>query len=186
MLLNIKCVFSFSLQLLSGEKKILKRNERGTIIRSIGLHVKYQLFFSDFDGTWIFWTHFAKNIPISNLIKIRLVVDELFRADGRTDMKLVVAFRGFANASEIETHLRHPPKPAVFASYCLRMYWIGGPDSVVCIGGGEIFRTHPDRPRDPSSFLFKVYRFSFLEVKRQRRDTDHPSPSTGQLLNLLK
>ena len=68
---------------------------------SIGLHVKYLLFFSDFYGTWSFWTHFAKNIPISNLIKIRPVVDELFPADGRTYIMPVVAFGSFANAPKI-------------------------------------------------------------------------------------
>jgi len=26
----------------------------------IGLHVKYPLFLSDFDETWIFWTYFRK------------------------------------------------------------------------------------------------------------------------------
>jgi len=31
-------------------------------------------------------------------MKIRLVGAEVFRADGRTDMKSVVAFRNFANA----------------------------------------------------------------------------------------
>jgi hypothetical protein len=31
-------------------------------------------------------------------MKIRSVGAELFRADGRTDMKLIVAFRNFANA----------------------------------------------------------------------------------------
>jgi hypothetical protein len=35
---------------------------------------------------------------MSNFIQIRPVTAELFYADGRTDMKLVVAIRNFANA----------------------------------------------------------------------------------------
>ena len=43
---------------------------------------------------------FEKKTPeIPNFMKIRPVRAELFHADGRTDvMKLVVAFRNFANA----------------------------------------------------------------------------------------
>ena len=43
-----------------------------------------------------------KNTQISNFMKVRPVGAELFhaggRTDGRTDMKLTVAFRNFANA----------------------------------------------------------------------------------------
>jgi hypothetical protein len=68
----------------------------------IGLHVKYSLFFSDCDKTWIFSTDFSKNTQISNFIKTPPVGDELFHADGRKDgqtnmMKLTDAFRNFAH-----------------------------------------------------------------------------------------
>jgi len=36
---------------------------------------------------------------ISNLMKIRPVVAELSRADGRTDMKLIVGFRNFCQGA---------------------------------------------------------------------------------------
>jgi hypothetical protein len=63
------------------------------------LHLKYPLFLSDFHETWNFMTRFAKNTQISNFIKIRPVVADLFRADGRIDMtKLLFAFRNFAKS----------------------------------------------------------------------------------------
>jgi len=41
-------------------------------------------------------------------------------------------------------------------------------------GGGEIFRTRPDRPWGPPSLLYNGYRFSFTGVKRPGRGVDHP------------
>ena len=64
----------------------------------IGLHVKYRLFLSDFNETWIFSKVLLKNAEITNFMKIRPVEDELFHADGRIDknMKnLTVASRKF-------------------------------------------------------------------------------------------
>jgi hypothetical protein len=56
----------------------------------IGLHVKYPLYLSDFNETWIFSTKFHE---------IRAVGAELFHADGQTDVaKLIVAFCNLANA----------------------------------------------------------------------------------------
>ena len=47
------------------------------------LNVKYQLFLSDFNETWIFPTGFRKNTQISNLMEICLL-EAKFRADGQT------------------------------------------------------------------------------------------------------
>ena len=65
-----------------------------------GLHVKYPLFFSDFNETWIFPAvfFFSNNTQISNFMTIRPVEAELFNADIRTYMtNLIVALRNFAN-----------------------------------------------------------------------------------------
>ena len=51
---------------------------------------------SDFNETLKFLDKVRKNIQIQNLMKIRTVGAELFRADRRTDMtKLIVTFRNF-------------------------------------------------------------------------------------------
>jgi len=99
MLLDIKCVFWFWLQILSEIFLMLRKTERDVIKMYIGLHVKYPLFLSDFNATWIFATDILKKTQISNFMKIRPVETELFHADGRTDMtELLVTFRNFANA----------------------------------------------------------------------------------------
>jgi len=49
---------------------------------NFGSHVKYSLFLSDFNETWIFWTDFSKNPRIKNVMKIRPVGAELFMWTG--------------------------------------------------------------------------------------------------------
>ena len=43
-------------------------------------------------------------------------------------------------------------------------------------GGGDIFRTRPNRSWGPPSFLYNGYRVSFLVVKRSGRGVDQPPP----------
>jgi len=50
----------------------------------IGLHVKYPLFFSDFNETLIFSADFSKNTQILNFMKIRQVGAEVPVADRET------------------------------------------------------------------------------------------------------
>ena len=57
-LLNTKCVFWFSLQLLPETFLILSRIERDMIKICISIHVKYLLFLSDFNESWIFSVDF--------------------------------------------------------------------------------------------------------------------------------
>jgi hypothetical protein len=68
----------------------------------IGLHVKYRLFFSECNETWIFSTDFRKT-QIRNFMKFRPVGAELFNVDGQTDRhrdmtKLIVTFCNFLTA----------------------------------------------------------------------------------------
>ena len=70
----------------------------------ISLHVKCPLFLSDINKNLNFRDRFFKNPQMSNFMKIRPVVAELFHADGRVDRradmtKLIVAFRNFAKAA---------------------------------------------------------------------------------------
>jgi len=67
---NIKCVFCFSLQLVSETFPILKITNRIGYKKNIGLHAKYPLFWSDFNETSNFLDRLSKNIQVSNSIKI--------------------------------------------------------------------------------------------------------------------
>jgi len=53
-------------------------------------------------------------------------------------------------------------------------------------GGGEIFRNHPDRPWGPLSFLYNVYRVSFLEVKRPGLDLEYPFQSSAEVKEIVE
>ena len=96
---NTKCMFWFSLQILSETYLIVRRNERDMIKMYIGLYVKYTFFLSDFKWNLNFLERCSKNPQISNFMKIRPMGAELFHVDGRADTtKLIVAFRNFAKA----------------------------------------------------------------------------------------
>jgi hypothetical protein len=48
-------------------------------------------------------------------------------------------------------------------------------------GGGEIFRTRPDRPWGLPSLLYNEYRVSFPGIKRPGRGVDHPPSSSARV-----
>jgi hypothetical protein len=48
-------------------------------------------------------------------------------------------------------------------------------------GGGEIFRTRPDRPWGPFSLLYKGNLVSCPGVKRPGRGVNHPLPSSVEV-----
>jgi hypothetical protein len=48
-------------------------------------------------------------------------------------------------------------------------------------GGGEIFRTRPDRSWGPPNLLYNGHRVSFPEVKRPGRVVDHPPLSGAEV-----
>jgi hypothetical protein len=77
-------VFWFFLQILSETFLILRRTKRDIIINVHRSSCKVPLFVWDFNELE-FLNKFSKNIQMSKLTKIRPVVAELFRADGRTD-----------------------------------------------------------------------------------------------------
>ena len=73
-----------------------------------GVHVKYPLFLSEVNKTWIFSTYFRK-IFEHLFVRIRPLEAKVFHADRPTDgqterqtdmTKLIVAFRSFAKASK--------------------------------------------------------------------------------------
>jgi hypothetical protein len=49
-------------------------------------------------------------------------------------------------------------------------------------GGGEIFRTFPDRPWGPPSLLYNGYRVFPGGKKRPGRDADHSPPSSAVVM----
>ena len=72
----------------------------------IDIHVKYPLLFQGFNESLRFSNRISKKAQILNLMKIRPMGAELFRADGRVvgqiEMsKLVYTFRNFTNAPKI-------------------------------------------------------------------------------------
>ena len=54
-------------------------------------------------------------------------------------------------------------------------------DKIINPGGGDIFRTRPDRPSGPPSLLHNEYRVSFPVGKRQGRGVNHPPLSSSEV-----
>ena len=102
MLFRTKCVFWFSLQLLSETFLIIRRTERDMIKNVYWSSCKVPVILVRFEWNLIFSTvFFFKNTQIPNLMKIRPVrADFFFHGGRRTDMKkLTTSFGNYANVS---------------------------------------------------------------------------------------
>jgi hypothetical protein len=83
--LNIKCVFWFSLQLLSNTFLVLRRSERDIIINVHRSSCKVTVILVGFKWTLKCRYRVLKNTQISNFMKIRPMGAEFFYADSQTD-----------------------------------------------------------------------------------------------------
>jgi hypothetical protein len=137
-LLTSKRVFCFPLKLSSETFFILRRTERDMIKKIYaGLHVKYPLFLSDFNETWIF----------QKLLKYRLLWFYVqrepscsMRTDRQTDItKLTVVSRNSANAPKetkyADNHPRHEQNPKVLS----RCPGAGGDHTLYSALGGWLY-----------------------------------------------
>jgi len=113
MLLNIKCVLWFYLQILPVRFLVIRRTERDIIKNVHWPSYKVPLFLSDFNESWTFSTDFRK-IPkyISLWKSVKCEPSWSMRTDGRTDRlsemtKLTAAFRNFANARKNEWQFKY-------------------------------------------------------------------------------
>jgi len=98
-LLNIKCGFWFSLQILSETFLVLRRTKRDMIKNVYWSSCKVP-FLSDLNETWFFWIGFRKILKYQISWKsVQWEQSSSMWEDGRTDMtKLIVTFRKFSNA----------------------------------------------------------------------------------------
>ena len=98
-LLNIKCVFWISLQLLSETFLTARRMQRYITINVHRSSCKVPVILDRFWWNFNFLNRFSKNTQISNFMKIRPVGDALFHTDRQTDKNNVAScrFPSFAN-----------------------------------------------------------------------------------------
>ena len=83
-LLNLKCVFRFSLQLLSEALLILRRIQRYMIINIQMFLCKVAVILVRFQWNVTFHDRFSRNPQMPSFVKIRPVGFELFQADRQT------------------------------------------------------------------------------------------------------
>jgi hypothetical protein len=106
-LLNIKCVFRFSLHCLSETFFILRRIEWDMIKMYIGLHVKCRLLLSSFNDTWSFSTDFTKifKYPIS-WKSVQWEQSSSMRTGRSTVTTLIAIFRNAPKNRWVEIYAR--------------------------------------------------------------------------------
>ena len=93
-LLNIKCVFWCSIQLLFEKNSFQEESSKIWSQKYISVHVKYPLFLWQFNETWIFSTDYWKSLKYNtSRNSVQWETSCSMRMDGQTDMtKLIVAF----------------------------------------------------------------------------------------------
>jgi len=101
-LLNTKCVYWFSLQILS-QNISHSKNNRESYDREVyvGVHVKYSLFLYDFHETWIFSTDFRNTFK--NQTSWKSVKWDHSRYMWTYITKLIVAYGNLANAPKFRS-----------------------------------------------------------------------------------
>jgi len=99
-LLNVACVFRFSVQIVSGTFLILRRNERDIVKNVYWTSCKISVIIVRFQWNLNFLDRLSRNTEVSNFMKIPSMGAELFHAEGGTDMKQTVDIRNFSIASK--------------------------------------------------------------------------------------
>ena len=107
-LLNVGCLFKFSLQRSSETFIILRRIQRGIVINGKTSLCKVRIIFVRLQLKVNFLYRFSSKPHMSNFIKTPSVETELFHADGSTDTQtdmteLIVNFR---NVAKMPTNLK--------------------------------------------------------------------------------
>jgi hypothetical protein len=123
MLFNTKCVFWFSLQVLTNAFLILRIIQRYIVINVHTFHVKCPIFLPNFNKARTLPTHFRNNTQITNLVKIRQWKPSCsMRRERQKDEQRDMTnsrFRNFENAPKM-THF--PLSVSHNLSYCVLLF----------------------------------------------------------------
>ena len=138
------------------------------------------------------FTKFLIYIVITCSLKIYFNLIRLFTSLSCTSS---LPFR-FSIKYSLYIFIAHASAHSVFVNFVIRKIFYLSPDSVIGIsthyglvrgsnpGGGENFRTRPDRLWVPTSLLYNGYRV-ILGVKRPGHDINHPPASNAEVKEIV-